>query len=51
MTIPKKSTSDTPLTDHKGHISLFPGERFRLHVAKNSEAEAETAKKTREYED
>ena len=51
MAIPRKSTSDAPLTDHKGHISLFPDERSRLHVVKNSEAEAETAKKTREYED
>lgn len=46
----RKPTSDAPLTDHKGHINLFPSERSR-HVDKNPEAEAEAAKKKREHED
>ena len=47
----RKPTSDAPLTDHAGHINLFPDERSRRHVAKNQEAEAEAAKKKREFED
>ncbi|KAI9884563.1 MAG: hypothetical protein M1823_003658 [Watsoniomyces obsoletus] len=47
----RKPTSDAPLTDYKGHINLFPQERARSNVVKNPEAEAEAAKKKREYED
>lgn len=39
-----------PLTDHKGHISLFP-ESQPKGKKKNPEAEAEAAKKKKEYED
>jgi hypothetical protein len=42
--------SSAPLTDHKGHISLFP-ELQPKRSEKNAEAEAEAAKKKREYED
>lgn len=46
-----RKPSDAPLTDHNGHISLFPEKRSRSHVTKNAEAEAETAKKNKELED
>ncbi|KAI1403309.1 hypothetical protein F4819DRAFT_451606 [Hypoxylon fuscum] len=46
-----KSRSNAPLTDHAGHIDLFPEERTRMHSQKNEEAEKEAAKKKREYED
>jgi hypothetical protein len=39
------------LTDHKGHISLFPSSSSHQPVEKNPEAEKEAAKKKREYED
>jgi hypothetical protein len=45
----KAKRHDTPLVDHKGHISLFPDER--RHAEKNLEAESEAAKKKREFED
>lgn len=48
-TVPK--TSDAPLTDAKGHINLFPEEGSKRRAPKNAEAEAETAKKKKEYED
>ena len=44
-------SSDAPLTDHKGHINLFPAEGSKHHAPKNAEAEAEAAKKKKEYED
>jgi len=44
-------TSEAPLTDHQGHINLFPTEGSRHHAPKNAEAEAEAAKKKKEYED
>ena len=44
-------TSDAPLTDSKGHIMLFPEEGPKRKAPKNAEAEAENAKKTKEYED
>ena len=44
-------SSDAPLTDHKGHINLFPAEGSRHHAPKNAEAEAEAAKKKKEFED
>ncbi|KAG9994251.1 hypothetical protein KCU78_g18524, partial [Aureobasidium melanogenum] len=41
------------LTDHAGHIQLFaaPNENTLLADSRNAEAEAEKAKKAREYED
>ncbi|EEP82377.1 conserved hypothetical protein [Uncinocarpus reesii 1704] len=45
----RKPTSDAPLTDASGHISLFPSRAARSD--KNEEVEAEAAKKRREYED
>ncbi|KAF8863967.1 hypothetical protein BDZ45DRAFT_712037 [Acephala macrosclerotiorum] len=45
-----RTDSSAPLTDHKGHISLFP-ESMPKGKEKNPEAEAEAAKKKKEYED
>ncbi len=42
-------TSDEPLTDSQGHIDLFPSRS--QNKERNVEAEAERAKKKREYED
>ncbi|KAG9234482.1 hypothetical protein BJ875DRAFT_11708 [Amylocarpus encephaloides] len=44
---------DAPLTDHNGHIDLFPQEKPTPHqeVQKNEEAERELAKKKKSYED
>lgn len=47
----KKVGNDAPITDHAGHINLFPAPLSRHHVQKNPEAEAEAAKKKREFED
>ena len=44
-------SSDAPLTDHKGNINLFPTESSRHRAPKNAEAEAEAAKKKKEFED
>lgn len=46
-----RAANDAPLTDHAGHINLFPQESSRRNGPKNSEAEAETARKKRELED
>ena len=46
-----KQSSDAPLTDHRGHINLFPVEGSKRHAPKNEEAEAEAAKKKKEFED
>lgn len=44
--------SDAPLTDRKGNINLFPEEgSSRRRAPKNDEAEAEAAKKKKEFED
>ncbi len=43
--------ADVPLTDRKGHINLFPTPPSRRQDAKNPEAEAEAARKKREFED
>ncbi|KAH0537714.1 hypothetical protein FGG08_005521 [Glutinoglossum americanum] len=59
MTVPQNSRSqavarkpsDAPLMGKDGHINLFPQEGPRFQVQKNPEAEAEAAKKRREYED
>ena len=45
------SISSAPLTDRKGNINLFPEERSRKGGQKNAEAQAEEAKKKKEYED
>ncbi|KAI9784402.1 MAG: hypothetical protein M1816_000873 [Peltula sp. TS41687] len=46
------SSKDVSLTDRSGHINLFPEERAaKSQIAKNPEAEAEAARKKREYED
>lgn len=51
-TVQIKPRNDIPLIDGKGHINLFPIETpSRQKSAKNPEAEAEAAKKKREYED
>ena len=50
MQMKSKRSSDAPLTDGKGHINLFPVEGPRK-APKNAEAEAEKAKKQREFED
>lgn len=43
---------DTPLTDNKGHINLFPPDHSRAgRASKNPEAEAEAAAKKKEFED
>lgn len=43
--------NNAPITDHAGHINLFPAPSSRRDVQKNAEAEAEAAKKKREFED
>jgi hypothetical protein len=48
--VPRKE-NNAPLTDHEGHISLFPSSSSHPFVEKNAEAEKEAAKKKREYED
>ncbi|MCJ1470532.1 hypothetical protein MMC07_009178 [Pseudocyphellaria aurata] len=49
---PVRPSSDAPLTDRKGNINLFPEEgTSRRHAPKNVEAEAEAAKKKKEFED
>lgn len=51
-TVQTRPRNDMPLMDGKGHINLFPIETpSRQKSAKNAEAEAEAAKKKREYED
>lgn len=47
----RKSSSCTTIVDSRGHISLFGDEKTRAHAQKNEEAEEETRKKRREYED
>lgn len=50
--ISNKKEIDTPLTDSKGHINLFPAEGSRAARApKNAEAEAEAIAKKKEFED
>ncbi len=47
----RPASTDAPITDHAGHINLFPAPSSRHHVQKNPEAEAEAVKKKREFED
>jgi hypothetical protein len=51
MQMKSNKSSDTPITDTKGHINLFPVDSSRQNVHKNAEVEAEKAKKQKEYED
>lgn len=51
MQMKVKKSSDAPITDVKGHINLFPVDGTRHNVPKNTEVEAEKAKKQREFED
>lgn len=46
-----KSSSSAPLIGRDGHIDLLGDEKARHHSEKNEEAERETAKRRREYED
>lgn len=51
-TVQARPRNDMPLMDGKGHIDLFPIETpSSQKSAKNADAEAEAAKKKREYED
>lgn len=49
LSLLKSKGREAPIVDHQGHISLFPQEHRRPD--KNADAEAEAAKKKREYED
>ena len=42
---------NAPITDHRGHINLFPSEDLKRNAPKNAEVEAEKAKKQKEFED
>jgi hypothetical protein len=44
-------SNDAPIIDVRGHISLFPEKQPQRVDTKNAEAEAEKAKKKREFED
>ena len=46
-----RSLSDAPITDARGHISLFPEKQPQRGAPKNAETEAEKARKKQEYED
>lgn len=48
----RKPTSDAPLTDHAGHIDLFPVDvKEAIKREKNAEAEKEKRKKEQAFED
>jgi hypothetical protein len=47
----KRRKIDAPITDPNGHINLFPIDPKDLAKQKNVEAEAEKAKKQKEFED
>ncbi|KAF3491199.1 homocitrate synthase [Arthroderma uncinatum] len=51
--IVRRPANDAPIVDKSGHISLFPEKKSsnRQRSDKNPEAEAESARKTREFED
>ena len=51
LQLTSKKSSDAPITDHKGHINLFPAEGTKRNAPKNAEVEAEKAKKQKEFED
>ncbi len=46
-----QKSSDAPITDHRGHINLFPAEGSKPRTSKNAETEAEKAKRQKEHED
>ncbi|KAJ6780612.1 hypothetical protein PWT90_03496 [Aphanocladium album] len=48
----RRTTSSAPIVDRRGNIDLFGGDdKSRAHAEKNEEAEQETRRKKREYED
>ncbi|XWX01632.1 hypothetical protein V2A60_009660 [Cordyceps javanica] len=48
----RRATSSAPIVDRRGHIDLFGGDdKSRAHAEKNEEAERESSRKKREYED
>lgn len=49
--VQRKSTSSAPIVDRAGHIDLFGEERKQGRHLKNEEAEKESAKKKKEFED
>ena len=51
MQMKSKKGSDAPITDLKGHINLFPMDGTRHNAPKNTEVEAEQAKKRKEFKD
>ena len=51
MQMKSKNSGDSPITDVKGHINLFPVDGTRHNAPKNAEVEAEKAKTQREFED
>lgn len=51
MQMKSKKSNDAPITDTSGHINLFPEERAASKPSKNVAAEAEKAKKKKEFED
>lgn len=51
MRMKSQKNSDAPITDRSGHINLFPTEGSRPRSSKNTESEAEKAKKQKEHED
>lgn len=51
LEVAQQPTSSAPIVDRRGHIDLFGDEKTRAHAEKNEEAERESRKKKREYED
>ena len=51
MQMKNEKSSNAPITDVNGHINLFPMDGTRHNAPKNSEVEAEKAKKQKEFED
>jgi hypothetical protein len=51
LELAQRTTSSAPITDRRGHIDLFGDKKTRAHAEKNEEAERESQKKKREYED
>lgn len=48
----RRTTSSAPIVDRRGHINLFgEHDKQRTHAEKNEEAEKETARTKRSYED
>ncbi|KAL6715222.1 hypothetical protein ACLMJK_007486 [Lecanora helva] len=51
LQLKSQKSSDAPITDHAGHINLFPVENPKRNAPKNAEVEAEKTKKQKEFED